>query len=376
MKLFATLLIFVLALCSCAQMTVNVSILDQKFWSSPEQLSNSISMQVAEVAIMRENGRFARVRESMKAEWLKEFDPYFKKLVAEGKVDPNDRSKLVNSLAKSVDTSFKEADLDFNKAFKELGKASAVLPPGERLGILFQAQSHLESGYGRIFHAEARAATDLNAELKGANELELDKAAEVVKSKIETQLEGLIGEHGILEDPLASAVVFAPESYWQRPDSPSGINETYATGMFGNTDIAIKMEAVGSFTIKGVRLDASKITQATFAVGRQAIKTVAALYGVPMPTTEVKTTQPTPATPFAETAIGFQSPDRRRAAAEEELLRRRLARLMLMETILIQRKALTDPAVTAEARATAVDTVKKLFTANRAQLDSPPASNQ
>jgi len=50
-----------------------------------------------------------------------------------------------------------------------------------------------------------------------------------------------------------------------------------------------------------------------------------------------------------------------------------------LETILIQREALTNPAPTAEAeaaRATAVKTVKDVFTANRPEIDAPAPSNK
>jgi hypothetical protein len=99
------------------------------------------------------------------------------------------------------------------------------------------------------------------------------KAAETVAKNIDS----LIGEFGLFADPFASRIVHAPESYWR------GIfNRAYGEGNFGNTDIAIKMQSMGDFTIKGVRVDATKVTQATFAGVGQAIKLAAAAYGVPV----------------------------------------------------------------------------------------------
>lgn len=67
------------------------------------------------------------------------------------------------------------------------------------------------------------------------------------------------------------------------------------------------------------------------------------------------------------------------AAADEAIIRRRLARLTVLETILIQRSVLIDPATDANAtsaRATAVKTVKDVFTANRGDLDTAPTTNK
>jgi hypothetical protein len=99
------------------------------------------------------------------------------------------------------------------------------------------------------------------------------EAAETVAKNVDS----LIGDFGLFADPYASRVVHAPESYWR------GIfNRAYGEGNFGNTDIAIKMQSMGDFSIKGVRVDSAKVTQATFAGVGQAIKLAAAAYGVPV----------------------------------------------------------------------------------------------
>ena len=379
MKLLTALLLFFLVLCSCAHMTVNVSILDRKYWSSPEQMSNSISEQIAKMAMKRGNGDFTKVRESMKLEVTKAADNFYEDLRKKNIIAKNPviKETIANNLKLAVDTAFNKADQSFKIAFEKFGEASAKSPK-DRLAILYEAQSNLDQGYQEILNAQEKISIELNQELIQGYSIRNSQPemAKQVESKTKAALSGLIGDRGILEDPLASSVVYAPGSYWTRPESPAGINETYASGQFGNTDIAVKMEAVGSFTIKGVRLDASKITQATFAVGRQAIKTVAALYGIPTPTGETKTQTPGSETSFSETPIGFEPPDRRRAAADEALLGRRLARLTLLETILIQRKTLTDPNVPEAARMASIQTVKDIYKSNRSEIDIPTSSKK
>ena len=376
-----------LALCGCAHLTVDVNVLDRKFWSSPEQLSSSISEQVANMMRLRANGQFAKARQTINSQAREALSQWVKV----GAVDPKDVDRFVTLLAKLVDDGFNASDKHFESAFKKLGAASAGASPQKRLSILFEAQGELDAGYDVIRKAQQQMSVDLRTTIDGFEKAMSTNSADqtavkaavsstkLAESKIQAAVAslGFIGDRGILDDPLASNVVYAPESYWIRPESPHGINNTSAKGNFGNTDIAIKMETVGDFTIKGVRLDASKITQAIFAVGRQAIKTVAGLYGIPLSKSGgTQTTASAATTPFAETSIGFDAPDRRRGQADEALLFRRVARLTVLETILVQRQALTNPKTTVEveaARATAIKTVKDVFAANRVELDAPTA---
>ena len=382
MRLRRAILLPVLAMCGCAQMAVNVNILDRNYWSSPEVLSNTISDQVANITRKRGSGEFTRTQVNIRNKAREALS----RLAASGDVDPSDIERLVAPLDKFIDDGFNDADKHFAAAFQKLD-ISSKSSRTKRLTDLFSAQSELDAGNSSIRRVEDQVSSDLRKKIDGARENAAErsaasatklKSADKAVSEVKEALTGLIGNQGILNDPLASSVVYAPEAYWQRADLPHGINETFASGTFGNTDIAVKMESIGNFTIKGVRLDASKITQATFAVGRQAIKTVAAVNGIPMPTgTNTASTGTTALYP--ETPVNISSPDVRIAAADEAIIRRRLARLTVLETILIQRSVLIDPATDANAtsaRATAVKTVKDVFTANRGDLDTAPTTNK
>jgi hypothetical protein len=168
----------------------------------------------------------------------------------------------------------------------------------------------------------------------------------------------------LLDDPRAASVVYAPDEQWK-----GRFNQTVCRGSGGNTDCAVKMEGLGDFTLKGVRLDATRITQATFTVARQTIQTVAAVYGIPLPA-------PSPAAATggqgadASALVDLDSPIKRQRDASTAALQLRLARLAMFETIVTQRSALRGGDA---ARAQAIKAIKAVVEANRKQLDPTPA---
>ena len=128
----------------------------------------------------------------------------------------------------------------------------------------------------------------------------------------------------------------------------------------GNTDIAIKMETVGSFTIKGLRVDASKVTEATFDVLKQSIRMVAAAYGVPLPAAEKKTQQDVGGSP---TNV-VMAVDEVRQLADRKRLLSKSAALTLLDLIVAQRSDLA----LASTRTTAIQNLKRSFEAYKGQL--------
>ena len=86
----------------------------------------------------------------------------------------------------------------------------------------------------------------------------------------------------------------------------------------GNADIAVNMHKDGTFTVKGLRLDASKVTQSIFKLSTQAVCVAASVAGVPgcASTAAVDTQLEDPETILLETR------ERQRAALDmmEELV--------------------------------------------------------
>ncbi|GAB3661420.1 hypothetical protein GCM10028791_35940 [Echinicola sediminis] len=102
----------------------------------------------------------------------------------------------------------------------------------------------------------------------------------------------------ISSDRYASLIAKAPGKYWRKykanvdirdPDykeKTRGIkaryNKTAVRTFFGNADIAVKMESPGSFTVKGVRMDAGESIKTSFKVLNQGIKYLTYASGVPI----------------------------------------------------------------------------------------------
>jgi len=326
-------------------------------------------------------GGFDFAKQNLKDDTGKAFDA----LVVNALVTKDDSDTFQKNISSYIDDGYGKAREAFQKAFNEYAK-SQTRGGNEMFSIL----ALINEGTTAIKEVQRQISVDLDGPVtigraallrSGTADkkvIESVAAVDEAKAKNKATTRSIIGDQGLHNDPLASAVVFAPEEFWRRQEWPQGINRTEAFGGFGNTDIAIKMQSIGSFTIKGVRLDASKITQATFAVGRQAIKTIAAIYGVPLPVGSGPATTPATANPdnlYPERSIGFASPEGRKAEAEREALRLRLARINLMETIILQKAALEDAGTgdgPKAARNAAVIAIKGAFTARRTDLDPPP----
>ncbi|HLX72308.1 MAG TPA: hypothetical protein VKV04_22035 [Verrucomicrobiae bacterium] len=164
------------------------------------------------------------------------------------------------------------------------------------------------------------------------------------------------GEGDLLNEPLASTVVGAPEECWRH-----AYNRTYANGMFGDTDIAVKMDSVANFTMKGVRLDADKMIQSTFDSLQLAVKIAASTYGIPVPAPGGT------ATNSAAAPTASSSPQVQTLNTQVQILTIQQAQVSIMDSILLQRNVLTN-APTAAAYAQAIKQIQANFAANRSVL--------
>lgn len=102
--------------------------------------------------------------------------------------------------------------------------------------------------------------------------------------------------NSIIGDPLASLVIKAPNKYWRKYKSKVDLldakthehssyrharaNNTIVRTFFGNADVAVKMDAPGTFVVKGVRLDADQAIKTSFKVLNQGIKYLAYSQGI------------------------------------------------------------------------------------------------
>lgn len=80
-----------------------------------------------------------------------------------------------------------------------------------------------------------------------------------------------------LADPLVPRIVSAPDESWE------GVyNHVLGRTWFGNAEIAIRMENLGEFHMKGVVFDSGKVAKATLDGIHSAIQIVGAAYGLPI----------------------------------------------------------------------------------------------
>lgn len=352
-----------LGLSGCAQMTVKVGILNSAYWSSPAYIGDYIDgdtlAKIVGIAQTIRDGRFIGQREELK----KRVETTLNQLAT----TPNavvalaDVPRHTTKFGESIDKEFGLAQSKFEAAFAKVREAFRAANEQARNALVKQADTLFAEGAGAL----SKLVSDLSADIRTVFRLAAEQPPPAALQTFDKEAEGiiregLIGQAGILDDPRAAAVVYAPEQYWSRQ-----FNQTFCSGWFGNTDCAVKMEGLGSFTIKGVRLDAAKITQATFSVAREAIQTVAAVYGVPVPKSGAAAGTPPAA---GGVSVDLESPVKRQREATTSLLMLRLARLSIFETIVAQRKGITS--TDENTRRRAVATINAVFEANRKQLDA------
>jgi hypothetical protein len=149
-------------------------------------------------------------------------------------------------------------------------RAAGAAPPAATAAATVPATNNQANAAA---HPSKAAATPVNA-VQMATAIASNQVTGAVAEALPS-----LSSNDVFNDPYASIVINAPSNYWE------GVyNRTFGVGTLGDTDIAVRMESVGDFTIKGVRDDASKITSASFQGVQQAVKLAAAIYGVPLPT--------------------------------------------------------------------------------------------
>jgi hypothetical protein len=136
----------------------------------------------------------------------------------------------------------------------------------------------------------------ISAEVK-AKDLELRGSAKQLQHQVERSIFG----GSVVADEHIAMIVRADKRYWKKYTTGAGlepqvpgpgykssigrarINRVRVSTFFGNADIAVKMDAPGSFTIKGVRMDADAAIAAGAAVLQQGLKYITYAAGLPVP---------------------------------------------------------------------------------------------
>lgn len=371
------LLLFTISLTACTNLNVKVEIFDPSGITSDDALESTVKRQAVNHSYLLKTDFYPRTSSDLRdqvthflASLASAQCPDHSKVIADGdlpQLSSKARTKIESTITQAIH--LRNDGLIAQQEAETMQHDYAAAQQGKRRDKLshaldsFAAATKLLGELGKDFQQSFDNKTkDLILCLeKEPTVPNLDKLHAIISTQKHTQasmqneLVSLTGGANIMDDPLAPAVIAAPNAFWK------GIyNETTALGTMGNTDIAIKMETVGSFTIKGVRVDTSKVTEATFDVLKQSIRMVAAAYGVPLPITGSKTQQGTGESPTDVLA----TTDEIRLTADRKRLLSKTAVLTLLDLIVAQRTDLRS----ASNRKVTIQSLKHSFEAYKGQL--------
>jgi hypothetical protein len=170
----------------------------------------------------------------------------------------------------------------------------------------------------------------------------------------------LIRGQGLVEDPYAHAVASAPDELWARD-----FNHVYGQGTFGNFNMAVKMEDLGDFTLKGLTFDPSDVARVASKVTTQALLLASQMAGVPTSTTVNRTgTTPVPGEALAASSKRLGGAQAARAEVEAKFEAHQEGLLAVAGTVLREWASLEDDT----QRAAGIAAIKGGFLANQSRL--------
>lgn len=152
---------------------------------------------------------------------------------------------------------------------------------GAALGTLW-THADLAQRSGRRFDPEHLAeALDhlsrLAERVQESMEPVVKDVGEAIVEQVEEQQRALLATLD-LGDPMVAEVVGADRRSWK-----GYVNIVDVWTVVGNSEIAIKMENLGEYHLKGVVVDNDSAAEATFDILELSVKTLAAAYGAPVP---------------------------------------------------------------------------------------------
>ncbi len=369
MRNFISYLVIIVSLGGCStNLSVQVDIFDPKGVSANDTLEATAQREVAKHAFALKKDLYGQARTNLESQLKK----YLEDLRKNAIVSDEDVSRFADNAINIIYQKIGNAMQNRNQGMETIRLAETITEGSAR-------QSKFEAGL-QAFQSATQVLVELRANVKRPFEgpirgfissldpqrgPDLQKINNIVNINsdldraIEENLKSLTGGFDLFDDHLAPAIISAPNNYWK------GVyNKTKASGQIGNTDIAIKMETVGTFTIKGLRLDASKVTEATFEVLKQSVRMVAAAYGVPIPS-GAPSSNNTSTSPASPTDL-LLTVDQMHKAADRKRQLSRNAALTLLDIIISERADLTSS--TAATREAAVIRLQQSYEAYKSQL--------
>jgi hypothetical protein len=357
MQLLRVITLALLALSGCTQLAVNVDIFNKKCAEEVLSAQELAKAKTAKVSANLKNGLYNRLRASLKLAADRSFDD----LVKVGTLAKTDRDRLQDKLNSVIDArigatriahsegasivSLALSNPDTSQRKQDIERALDLFKNGDQQ--LLDLSKNLRMEFEASFDPDKNPSADLLRALSN-----FDRAATAAQTM-------LISGSGVFDDPNASAIISASDNCWR-----GVFNQTYGQGICGNSDIAIKMESLGNFTLKGIRVDSRNVTQATFKVFQNGLRLVASVYGLTVPTTAG--TNPTPAVD-EQTSLSVNTAEKQKRLAEAELAASRQAGVLITDVIVANRANALDANDQAK-RSAAVAAIQSAFSAYRPQL--------
>lgn len=278
MKLIAAVItgILVLGLSGCARMSVQVDILDRRGLSAEEALESRVGWSSSQHELASSRGEYARRLEII----LDALTAQYRILVAKTETTAEDMDEGLQSARRSVGAALSRLAAERDGASRRYQRALLLRASQRQREMKISndefalALSRWDAFYAKIEHTfdgDAKAIAVLQSSLRGL------QAGSRLTQAGKMQLDLLTAGQGLFDDPYAAFVVNAPESNWK------GLyNRAHGSGVGGNTDLAIKMEGPGMFTVKGLKQDGSKLAQASLQTLKQGVRMVGVAYGLPL----------------------------------------------------------------------------------------------
>lgn len=352
-----------------SRLTVQVDIFDSKGLNPDDILEATVQREAAQHAYLLRAGAYARTKVDLSSQSRK----YLGLLVTAKSpiVSSGDIDKFAQEASRQINAAVDNAVRTRDEGLEQTTMAATITKSEERRQAFELALVKFSSATQMLVQIRSDVFKPMEGELKKILEgLQIERTPNLtlinriintkssVNEAIQKNYKALTGGLDLFDDPLAAIIISAPENYWQ-----GVFNKTEASGQIGNTDIAIKMETIGTFTIKGVRLDAAKVTQASFQVLKKSVQLVAAAYGVPVP----GSTPPPAGATSTETATDIVANiDQLRQEAVYKRQISRFAALTLLDLIIAEQSDLLSN--NNILRKEAVGRVKKSFAAYKSQL--------
>jgi len=283
-----------LQLVGCAKLEVKVSVYNPELDDQPALTRKRAARAAENWERLRINGfedaRVSAINSSMKA---------FAVLRDANIIAAQDYDRTQTKVSDTISSAFTLARAEYDEGFANylVARGDTSNPPQYKADARFrQAITHFTNGdeilnislrairadfnTARTFAPMAHATPDGSSESIDQLIAKIDAAERLTAS----QMPKITGTD-LTVDPDISVIASAPPRAWS-----GTFNRVYGHGNIGNTDIAIVASTdyadasggVPTFVMKGIRLDASNVTRATFQGIKDMLRVAAVASGVPL----------------------------------------------------------------------------------------------